>query len=178
MNKLFKNMLASALGFSMLALCSGCGTETVKAAPFNANFEIRTVEDTAVAENSAFRLDWDTEYKRILLTDKGNGCVWSTTPSSALTVRTDAEGNPKTVHPQINSPIVIEYMDSDSQELVSIAAYASLVKSNAVSEEKIENGLRATYFFPDAEISVPVEYTLRENGVNIALDIGGITENE
>ena len=178
MNKLFKNMLASALGFSMLALCSGCGTETVKAAPFNANFEIRTVEDTAVAENSAFRLDWDTEYKRILLTDKGNGCVWSTTPSSALTVRTDAEGNPKTVHPQINSPIVIEYMDSDSQELVSIAAYASSVKSNAVSEEKIENGLRATYFFPDAEISVPVEYTLRENGVNIALDIGGITENE
>lgn len=178
MNKLFKKMLASALGFSMLALCSGCQTAAVKPRPFNENFETQSIESNTVAENEYFRLGWDSEYKRILLEDKSNGHVWSTTPSSALTPQTYASGNPKIVNPQVNSPVVIEYSDSESQELVDVTAYAASVRENSVSEEKTDNGLRATYYFPDVEVSVPVEYTLRENGVNIAIDAAGITEGK
>lgn len=70
MNKLFRNLLALTLAFLMLALCSGCQTAVVKPRPFNANFEILSVDKEIVAENESFILAWESEYKRILLKDR------------------------------------------------------------------------------------------------------------
>ena len=178
MNKLFRNLLALTLAFLMLALCSGCQTAVVKPRPFNANFEILSVDKEIVAENESFILAWESEYKRILLKDKSNGHVWSTTPSSALTPRYDTSGNRIIVNPRVNSPIVIEYSDFESQELIDATAYVASIKENSVSEEITDSGIRVTYYFPDAQISVPVEYGLRNNGININIDIGDITEGD
>ena len=176
MNKLIKQLVLLMLSLLVLITCSGCGVAVQKSKLYKEDFEIKSFTDTTVTENDNFRLDWDNENKQIVLVDKFNNVSWSTTPEQALNPGLDEFGYPKTVHPQVTSPIVIEYIDSETQEISLLTASVASIMNDSVSVEATENGLKATYYFPDAEIAVPVEYTLLKNGVNIAIDTAGIQE--
>ena len=176
MNKLIKQLVLLMLSLLVPITCSGCSVAVQKSKLYKENFEIKTYTNTTVTENDNFRLDWDNENKRIILVDKAKRINWSTTPEQALNPGLDEFGYPKTVHPQLTSPIVIEYIDSETQEISLLTASVASIMNDSVSVEAIDNGIKATYYFPDAEIAVPVEYTLLKNGVNIAIDTAGIQE--
>ncbi len=176
MNKLIKQFVLLMLSLLVLITCSGCGVAVQKSKLYKEDFEINTFTDATVTENDNFRLDWDNENKRIILVDKFNGVSWSTTPEQALNPGLDEFGYPKTVHPQVTSPIVIEYIDSETQEISMLTASVASIMNDCVSVERIKGGIKATYYFPDVEIAVPVEYTILNNGVNIAIDSAGIQE--
>ena len=176
MNRPIKQLFLFMLSLFVVISCSGCGVAVQKAKLYKENFEIKTYSGTTVTENEGFRLDWDNETKRIILVDKSNGVSWSTTPEQGLNPGLDEFGYPKNVHPQVTSPIVIEYIDPETQEISLLTASVASIMNDTVSVEEIENGIKATYYFADAEISVPVEYTLFKNGVNIAIDTENIQE--
>ncbi len=176
MNRPIKQLFLFTLSLLVVISCSGCGVAVQKAKLYKENFEIKTYSGTTVTENEGFRLDWDNETKRIVLVDKSNGVSWSTTPEQGLNPGLDEFGYPKNVHPQVTSPIVIEYIDPETQEISLLTASVASIMNDTVSVEEIENGIKATYYFADAEIAVPVEYTLFENGVNIAIDTENIQE--
>ncbi len=176
MNRPIKQLFLFMLSLFVVISCSGCGVAVQKAKLYKENFEIKTYSGTIVTENEGFRLDWDNETKRIILVDKSNGVSWSTTPEQGLNPGLDEFGYPKNVHPQVTSPIVIEYIDPETQEISLLTASVASIMNDTVSVEEIENGIKATYYFADAEISVPVEYTLLKNGVNIAIDTENIQE--
>jgi hypothetical protein len=117
MNKLIKQLVLLMLSLLVLITCSGCGVAVQKSKLYKEDFEIKSFTDTTVTENDNFRLDWDNENKQIVLVDKFNNVSWSTTPEQALNPGLDEFGYPKTVHPQVTSPIVIEYIDSETQEI-------------------------------------------------------------
>lgn len=176
MNRPIKKLFLLMLSFLVAISCSGCGVAVQKAKLYKQDFEIKSYSGTTISENDNFRLDWDDENKRISLVDKSNGIVWSTTPEQGINPGLDEFGYPKNVHPQVNSPIVIEYIDPETQEISLLTASVASIMNDTVSVEEIENGIKATYYFADAEIAVPVEYTLLENGVNIAIDTENIQE--
>ncbi len=176
MNRPIKQLVILMLCLLVIVSCSGCGVAVQKAKLYKEDFEIKAYSGTTVTENNNFRLDWDDEAKRIVLVDKSNGVCWSTTPEQGLNPGLDEFGYPKNVHPQVTSPIVIEYIDPETQEISLLTASVASIMNDTVSVEEIENGIKATYYFPDAEISVPVEYTLIKNGVNIAIDTENIQE--
>ena len=176
MNRPIKQLVLLMLCLLVIVSCSGCGVAVQKAKLYKEDFEIKAYSGTTVTENDNFRLDWDDEAKRIVLVDKSNGVCWSTTPEQGLNPGLDEFGYPKNVHPQVTSPIVIEYIDPETQEISLLTASVASIMNDTVSVEEIENGIKATYYFPDAEISVPVEYTLIKNGVNIAIDTKNIQE--
>ncbi len=171
-----KRIVLGMLSLFVLLACSGCGVAVQKSREYREDFVIKTYAETTVTENDRFRLDWNDEGKRIVLLDKANGVSWSTTPAQALNPGLDESGAPKIVHPQVTSPIVIEYLDPETQEVSLLTASAASITNDSVSVEAIENGVKATYYFPGAEIAVPVEYTLFADGVNIAVDTAGVEE--
>lgn len=176
MNRPIKQLFIFMLCLLVVLSCSGCGVAVQKAKLYKEDFEVKTYSGTTVIENERYQLDWDNEAKSIVLVDKSNGNIWSTTPEQGLNPGLDEMGYEKNVHPQVKSPIVIEYIDPETQEISLLTASVASIMEDAVSVEKIKNGIKATYYFPDAEIAVPVEYTLIENGVNIAIDTENIQE--
>lgn len=168
---------AAALALALLPALTGCGLAGTVSAPYNGGVEM-TSPDNGTVENARFRMDWDDEYKRVRLTEKASGLVWSTTPSGALTPRVDEDGMPLPVHPQLNSPIVVEYIEPVTFELKTASAYVEAIMGGTVAAQAVENGFRATYYFEDLHIAVPVEYTLRDEGLAMTVDAGAIEEEE
>lgn len=129
-----------------------------------------SLPDTTLAENSRFTLKWHDAFKRTVLEDKNTGGIWSSTPAERL----ESDSN----HPVLDSPLSIEYIDE--KNILSQETYAvdEAITGGTVSAEKIENGIKVTYYFSNQEISIPVKYVLTEVGINISVETKEITEGK
>lgn len=158
----------------LLAICSiavmftGCSNGDAL------NNAYRTVEgnipDTQLlASNSKYELHWDADGKAILYKSKDNGQYWSDILYDAfLEGSYSANGN---------SPISITVADSKTLKWDTITSYAALEESGSVVCKKIDNGIRVTYFFDNYKIAIPVDYTLREDCLNVSIDGSKILED-
>lgn len=61
--------------------------------------------------------------------------------------------------------------------MASIEAYSGSFELNGVSCERQGDTLVVTYFFPDLEIAVPVEYSISADGLIVSVDPTKIQEN-
>lgn len=174
-----KRIIAASLCLLVVGSLSGCG-RTAEQPPqrYAKPGSISEMADGMAAQNASYRLDWDNEYKRVVLVDKQRGIEWSTTPTDAAGQGVDEFGFPIEMHPSVNSSIILEYLDSATRTPVSLNAYAGAVLNGHVSCEKITDGLMATYYFDEIEVAIPVEYRLRENGISISIDPANIQENK
>ena len=177
-----KNKKITALLFSLsLVLCmlTGCGSNAISGvAEYNKDVKTRKEDTFTAAENGTYSLVWDGEHRRILLKDKTNGRVWSNVPSEALVPVLDEDGDEKANNPLLEAPILVEYIDPETQNLKNLNGYTGSLKKNSYIIEKLDNGFKITYRFKKEEISVPVTYTLGDGFVEISVDPKNVEENE
>lgn len=185
MKKLFKNSLLIVLCIAMvlsLAACGSSGEVLVDQALFDENHTNLTSDSFVITnDSSAFELHWDAENLRILLRNKTTGEFHSVTPSERLEPRTDENGFTINNHPKLETNIIIEYIDSTSSHSTKTASgYIRSLKTGTYSIEKTAdgNGFKLIYYFDNALISIPVVYTLLNDGIKMTILSEEIAEQD
>lgn len=174
--KKIRNFAAIISLICVFALLSGCGgTAQLK---FDENFEAKKEASFTAAEKGKYALMWDSENKRILLKDRENGRVWTNVPQTALEPRYDSDGDRIANNAQLEAPIMIEYIDPETQNPRIANGYTGSLKKNDYAIEKTDGGFTLTYYFEKEQISVPVTYTLGDGYISVSVDPTKIAENE
>lgn len=170
-----KRITAALSAFSILLIgCCGCGKKTVKQASYNLPERFNQISSTQLAENDSYSLSWDNEKNCVLLLDKVGNKLWSSVPEEIYR-SDDFTGRAKVT---MGSPIMIEYMTSDSEMLNAAYASTSAIDTGKTNAEKADNGITVTYFFDEFEISVPVTYSLTSDGLEVSVDPSKIGEGK
>lgn len=165
-----KRVLAFAVILCMLlGLLSGCGEEsTQKAYVLPETFD--SVSSQVLAENDNYKLEWDDDFKAVMMYSKTDGKAWGTMPYAAYEAGE--------MNNYVSSPIVIEVVEPSSLMLSVARAYSGSIKDGNVSAQKIENGIEVTYYFEGYQISVPVQYTLRNDSMAVSVKTQEIAEGD
>ena len=165
-NTNFRRILAFVLVLALTLLCS-CSADKKVAVKFP-----KTVTQLAtgeLAKNENYTLSWDKEKHNVILTDNASGRIWATVPYEFS--QTEGENE------QLNSPIQIEYITSANYTKETQTSYEKLVKAGRVASKAIKNGIEFTYYFDAVGISVPVQYTLRNDSLAVTVDFKNATES-
>ena len=123
------------------------------------------MESGVVASNGELELSYDDNLKCVLLKSLKSGKVWSNIPYDEY-----LKGESFST---LN--IVVQDMQNYQREQFGSE---ELVEKNRISCEKIDNGIRFTYYFDSAKISVPVEYVLRSDSLLMSIDSSKIVEGD
>lgn len=121
---------------------------------------METVESGVVSQNQRFSLRWDDEKKCVLLEETATGQVWGTTPYDYYLTGEESYS--------LSSPVVIEYYDRNDGSTQTVKAL-DCVDDGTVSAEVTDGILNVTYYFEAAGIAVTVEYSLREDSLQLRL---------
>ena len=161
------------------AMFAGCSADknTVKKNSFDADVESSIIDDKFIAENESFKLELNEVSMGVILTDKKTGKVYGTNPMDEGGIKYDELGMPIKRHPQIESVLFIKYLDTEKNTTSDMISYTAAVSNGRTVYEKIENGIKVNYYFDDAEIMVPITYTLREKGLALTINTEEIQEN-
>lgn len=76
------------------------------------------------------------------------------------------------------SALIIQYIDLELNETVKKNSQAASVKKNTFALHKLENGFRADYTFNDGKVTIPVEYLLQDEYLEVRILTGEIVEEE
>ena len=147
-----------------ITLC-GCTSDTV--AEYKIPQDLTLVNDELIAENGDMQLYWETEYQFGYAKNKKTGETVSPVPLDFLKSG-EYNGN-------ILSPISVEYYNITDTFIQTDAGYYCVEDGN-FSSEKTENGVKATYYFSESEITVSLNYELRDNCLYMFVDSKGIYE--
>lgn len=128
-------------------------------------------ESGAVCENEKYSLYWDKENVNIILRDKRSGACWSTTPIDKTTGLQISDEN------NIYSPIDIEYIFRSAFKTTVVTGKVGAVTNGRVTSKNIDNGIEVTFLFTEVQIAVPVQFVLKENGLEVSVDLEKIGEN-
>ena len=183
MKKIFIKSLTIVLCLAMvlsLAACNSSANVLVDPLVFDENHNNLTSDSFVISKDSSvYELVWDAEKYRIILRNKETGEEFCTTPSERLEERLDENGFPIANNPKLDTNIIIEYIDTESNHAIKTAnGYIRSLKQNTYSIEKTAdgNGFKLIYYFDNASISVPVIYTLLDDGVKMTIVPEEITE--
>lgn len=135
--------------------------------------------ESVIAQNSNYILELDQTNMGIVLTDVNTNQKWSSTPvDDSEEPQVDEYGMPLLKHPQVQSILTVECKNFESDEVNTYLSYTDAVRSGSVTHEVIDNGILLKYHFADANVMIPLECTLTENGVKLSVDPKKIQENE
>lgn len=129
---------------------------------------MESVADGTVAQNGKYSLDWDDAKKCVLLRAIKSGVVWSTTPYEYYKKGGD--------NYNLCSPLNIEYYNSEDGSINTSNA-SDCIDMGLVSAKKTDQGIRVSYYFNEAEITVSVVYTLRNDSLLVTLNTADISES-
>ena len=167
------------LSFSLMlatvaVLLTGCGSSKAAKAinRYSAPDEQLTVETGEICSNGKYSLTWDDDKKCVIMKDIQNETYWSSLPYSYYLVE-DPSGAGMV---RMYSPIYIEYLVNNNIR----TSYAKIdaLNDGVVTAEKVENGIRVTYYFTEIEISIPVDYIICEDGLETRLVVNAIAEKK
>lgn len=134
------------------------------------------ISDELIAQNENYRLEINRTSLGVSLTDLKTGKVYGTNPVNSGGEQFDEFGMPIKRHPQIESVLFIEYLDVQKNTTSKLISYNAAVQNGRTVLEKTDNGVKVEYYFDDAEIMIPITYSLRENGLKVTLDPKEIEE--
>lgn len=152
---------------SMSAFLFGCGKEG-DSADVDVTEKMESIPSQIVASNDDFSLTWEHEKCCVLLEQKSTGKIWSTIPY-------DFYSSGET-HEDMNSPIFIQYVDNVSMVSITEKGFTDCLQKGRVSACQIDDGIEVTYYFDGSGISVPVQYTLRDEALAVTVDFANATE--
>ena len=175
-----KRQLFSVVSALLITAClCGCGNDAVvPVKSYESSHKTAFMQSGIAASNQNWQLKLDAEYYRVLLQNVKTGEVWSTLPSELLKPRIAEDGFEEINNPQLENPLIVEYVENDTVQIEYLYAYTGSLKKGDYSIENIKDGLKITYYFGSKNISVPVEYRLLDDGINISVDPKEITEDD
>lgn len=174
MKKIFSILCCISIIFTLCA----CGAENSGVKRFDTKAQAWSPNDTFIAENEKYRLEFDNATGGVILTELSSGEKWGTTPISNGEVEVDEYGIPIKKHPKVQSPITIRYRDYNNNSLYQSLSYSDVISGGRVRCAKGENSLLVEFYFDTAQIMVPVEYKLLDDSVQITIDPKRIQEND
>ena len=158
-------MLSFCCLISFMSL-AGCSTKTK--AIYDLQSPAVSVQSGILASNSSYELVWNDELKSVLLKSLVTGEVWSNIPYEY-----QLEGGSSA---NVNSTINITISNNESMEWAPARGYVDAYQKGRIFSERIENGIKVTYYFDNYEIAIPVEYVLREDSVQASINPEEIIE--
>lgn len=150
-------------------LCS-CENRDAKGESIKFPKTLETVTSGTIASNDAFSLEWDNEKSCVLLRQNNSDKIWSTVPYDFYQ-KTETDED-------MSSPVYIEYIDSMSMIKVVSKGFTDSVANKRIASRTIENGIEVTYYFDSVGISVPVQYCLKEDSLEVTVDFEHIEEGQ
>lgn len=179
LQKVLSVILALSAVVTCFAGCSSDEKETRKKNPFDTKAVSSVIDDKFIAENDNFKLEINDTTMGVSLTDKKTGQVYGTNPvNDGDTEYNEILGTYKPRNPQVESVLFIKYLDTEKNVTSDMISYTAAIKNGRTVFEKFENGIKINYYFDDAEIMVPVTYTLTETGVELSVNPDEIQENK
>lgn len=157
----------SLLVSMLFILCfAGCASE--ESVPYNKDATVGNAQSGIVASNSNYQLIWDDTSYCVMLKSLKNGKIWSNIPYEYL--------NQGGSSASVNSTINITVINTVSMKQDELRGYTEAAENGRIASEKIENGIKVTYYFDNYSISVPVEYLLRDDSVALSVKTEEIAE--
>ena len=173
--KYLSSVCAVALTAALICGCGGSGVSQ-KRPSYDKEKLSTDISDELIAQNENYRLEINRTSLGVSLTDLKTGKVYGTNPVNSGGEQFDEFGMPIKRHPQIESVLFIEYLDVQKNTTSKLISYNAAVQNGRTVLENTDNGVKVEYYFDDAEIMIPITYTLRENGLSVTLDPKGIEE--
>lgn len=127
-----------------------------------------------VAENEKLILSADFTTGEIEVTEKASGMKWYSNPQDR------SEDNMAPVKSKLNAQMHVKFMNVEKGINVEFDNYAGSIKKGRMEHELIENGVKFVFGFPTANVYIPVQYTLCEDGFQaevVTSEIKGIGDN-
>lgn len=127
---------------------------------------------TLVAETDSLQLyyneDEEDDEDILALVNKSNGYVWWSSPVNAMG---DANAT-NTLRQELKSSITMTYGQPASRTTKNLRS----AKNGKFKYQTIDNGIKVTYSFSKADITVPVEYTLVDDYLKVSVKTSEIEE--
>lgn len=127
---------------------------------------------TTIAENSNFILkineNEDDDEDLLALQNKANGFIWWSSPVNAMG---DINAT-NTLRQELKSALTFTYGKPKERTTSNMRSG----KTHNVEYEKIDNGVRITFKFSKAKITIPVEYTLEGSYLRVVVNTDEIVE--
>ncbi len=188
--RLISAVLCLVLCLSILLFGAGCDSDRAALLMYNPPEKYIRLATSSVAENNRYSLIWDNENERVVLYDKIEKVEWSYVSSESMNPSFDYDkGYDVTVRPYEKSPITIEYYNLEKKGNETDAhAWSSCMdekefpknekdeKFDTYTVNKINNGVELVFYFTQQEITVPVQFTLVNDGVEVSVDPTKIEE--
>lgn len=153
----------------LVTLFAGCKQSSVTNPTYIDNESEYILSSQTVASNSSLTLKWDAQANCVLLVDNITGKVWSDI-NYDLFNEGSTSGN-------ANSSIKINVADPVMLSWTTYDIYNSFDEGGSIDCERIKNGVKVTYYFKDAGVSIPVNYVLNDNSLKISVKGSEIREN-
>lgn len=173
--KSFIKKIAAVLlcvAFLLISVC-GCGKNNAQKSlnQYVENSET-SIGSSMISQNNRYSLFWDDDKKCVLFTDKSNKSVWSNVPYSYY--KLDETSGVGAV--RMYSAINVEYLVDDG--LKQCYSYVEANLNGEVIAQKSDDSLIVTYYMSNLQISIPVEYSITDEGMQISVLIDKIREKD
>lgn len=162
-----------ALITAFALLLNGCGSAEIKNSNQYSAVKSYLQGACVIDSNDKYTLNWNPEYQYVSLYNKENGTTWSTVPESFLA----EEESSGVAGVRLNSALILDYYDTDSMQMKTVYSAVAAVKNGNIYAEISGKSLKVIYDFTKEEISVPLIYSLTDNGLRVSIDVKGIAEN-
>ena len=127
-----------------------------------------------VAENANLTLEADFTTGEIRVTEKATGKEWYSNPQDR------EEDKYAPMIGRVNSQIHVKFLNPEKCAFSEFDNWTNSIKKGRMTHELIENGVKFTFGFPVANVYVPVQYTLNEDGFQaevVTEEIKGVGSN-
>lgn len=145
-----KKIVCLILALMILISICGCGKKdsTILAAPYDSTTQYDFSTKGEVAKVGDYTLAFDDKLGFPMVYKAGTEKKWDASLAGAFTA----------------SSIFVELYDVAYDSFMTVKSIDAVFEGR-VKSESITNGVKVTYFFDEYEVSVPVYYTLNENGL-------------
>ena len=173
-----KKILYVILSFVLILSLAGCGASSeLLSIAFDENISSEAPASPLVAQNENYKLELDERNYGIILTDLKTGKEWRSTPPVEGN-ELDEFGMPVTNHIQVESMLVVGYIDGQSSNYSVAPSYTSAVTGGRVRASAKDNGFTVEYYFDDGKFMIPVEFVLNNDSVQVKIDPTKIQETK
>lgn len=158
----FKKIACLMSVMMILATVCGCGKKsvTILPAPYDSQTQYDFTLNGEIATVGDYSLSFEGNLGFPVLAKNGSAKKWDSSLENSFAA----------------SSIFIDLYDPEFESFVTVKSIDAVVEGRVRAEE-ITDGLRVTYFFDQYEVSVPVYYTVNENGLKIKVAASEIEEH-
>jgi len=145
--------------------------DTIKAVK---NYDYGEPGFNKVAENDKLILDADFTTGEIRITEKASGMEWYSNPKDK------ADDKIVTMKNRLASQFYVKFVNVEAGITVEFDNVSNSIKKGTMTHELIENGVKFKFGFTTANVYIPVQYTLTEDGFQaevVVSEIQGVGSN-